>query len=102
MVERAQTIFWPPGPLPLRKFSSISASSIVRRGGSGLAAERAEALKGLKALREAVVTAPKGDRDAVRRNIAGTSSSDWEALLGKHWSPSSDRLRGPSIVSRES
>ena len=98
MAGRAQTIFWPPGPLPLRNFSSISASSIVRRGGSGLAAERAEALKGFKALREVVVTALRGDRNAMRRNIAGTSSSDWEALLGKHWSHSSDRLRGLSIV----
>lgn len=32
------TIFWPPGPLPLRKASSISASLIFGRGGSCAAA----------------------------------------------------------------
>lgn len=33
-----RTIFWPPGPLPLRKASSISASLILGRGGSCAAA----------------------------------------------------------------
>lgn len=32
------TIFWPPGPLPLRKASSRSASLTVGRGGICLAA----------------------------------------------------------------
>ena len=31
------TIFCPPGPLPLRKFSVISSSLIFSRGGSGAA-----------------------------------------------------------------
>ncbi len=32
-----RTIFCPPGPLPRMKVSSISCSSMTRRGGKGLA-----------------------------------------------------------------
>ncbi len=31
--QSGRTIFWPPGPLPLTKASSISASSTLGRGG---------------------------------------------------------------------
>jgi hypothetical protein len=31
------TIFWPPGPLPLRKDSEMSFSLMTGRGGRGLA-----------------------------------------------------------------
>ena len=31
--KEARTIFWPPGPLPFRKASSMSDSEILGRGG---------------------------------------------------------------------
>lgn len=62
-VKGVQTIFWPPGPLPLRKFSSISASLIVGRGGRGFAATRAVVLNAFNACWEWAVIASKGDRN---------------------------------------
>lgn len=54
-----RTIFWPPGPLPLTKASSISASSTLGRGGNCFEI-RMEALKYLTALRSGCLLTSKG------------------------------------------
>ena len=44
-----RTIFWPPGPLPFKKASSISASLMTGRGGRGFVAMTyGEIVKGLE------------------------------------------------------
>lgn len=49
LVLTIPTIFWPPGPLPFRNASSISASLMTRRGGIFAAALLAAILKGFAA-----------------------------------------------------
>lgn len=66
------TIFWPPGPLPLRKASSRSASLTVGRGGIALAAVAAEARNHLREWWRRDCEAHSDGRRAV--NIAGSSS----------------------------
>ena len=82
------TIFWPPGPEPLRKASSISDSLITGRGGSCLAAKIALLFKSLRGHNGGLLRSWESARKVCWKDIVGAwlriestmkSSGSWVA-----------------------